>query len=469
MAARAGPTSIRHESARLPGFVTNVTWQDNQTLWITSVAQASGAVRVIKATAAGTDWANATTRRCRTVARPAGDARLRDPRDPANTVGPPPTWVYRTVNGGTSWEVFSNGLPTVRVNDIYMPPDGSFMRIATYGRGIWELSQIELVETTLVDDGASCDRDGVLDNGETGNLVVTFMNQGPNNLNHLELTVTSSNPHVTFPNGNVVKFPPLQKHGESTGSIRVALSGAVGLEPADFHFSILAPELELDGDLSLTASHRVNYDDVPASSATETVESANPGWTIAGDQVALPNITSWQRRELSATRHVWWGPDNNGQRDGIKADTPEQQMLVSPPLQVGVGPLTIAFQHRFAFEAGNWDGGVIELSTDNGGTWVDVGAGGYNGATNAGTSAPIGANRPAFVTRMVGWPNFAPVMLNLGTTYAGQTVRIRFRIGADETTGAPGWDIDDIVIGGLTELPFSSLIGDTGVCTSAQQ
>ena len=35
----------------------------------------------------------------------------------------------------------------MRVNDIYMPPDGSFMRIATYGRGIWELSQIELVST----------------------------------------------------------------------------------------------------------------------------------------------------------------------------------------------------------------------------------------------------------------------------------------------------------------------------------
>ncbi len=394
-----------------------------------------------------------------------------DPRDPSrNTVyAATHVGVYRTVNGGASWEPFSNGLPTVRVNDIYMPPDGSFMRIATYGRGIWELSQIEIVETMLVDDGASCDRDGVLDNGETGNLVVTFMNQGPNNLNHLELTVTSSNPHVTFPNGNVVKFPPLQKRGESTGSIRVALNGAVGLESTDFHFSINAPELELDGDLSLTATHRVNYDDMPASSATETVESANPGWTIAGDQVALPNITSWQRRELSATRHVWWGPDNNGQTDGIKADLPEQQMLVSPPLQVGAGPLTVSFQHRFSFEAGNWDGGVIELSTDGGGTWVDVGAGAYNGVTNADTAAPIGANRPAFVNRMVGWPNFAGVTLNLGTTYAGQTVRIRFRIGADESTGAPGWDIDDIVIGGLTQLPFSSLIGDTGVCTTAQQ
>jgi hypothetical protein len=454
------------------GFVTNVTWQDNQTLWITSVAQAPGAVRVIKATA-GIDWAGATFTPMQDGLPDLPVTRVYlDPRDPArNTLyAATHVGVYRTINGGASWEPFSNGLPTVRVNDIYMPPDGSFMRIATYGRGLWELSQIELVRTTLNDDGGSCDRDGVLDNGETGNLAITFMNQGPNNLDELELTVTSSNPHVTFPNGNVVKFPPLQKQGESTGRIRVAVNGAVGLESTIFQISIFAPELELEGDLNVTALHRVNYDDVPASSATETVESTDPGWTIVGDSVALPNITSWRRRELSATRHVWWGPDNNGQVDGIKASAPDQQSLVSPPLQVGAGPVTMSFQHRFAFENAGWDGGVIELSTDNGGSWVDIGAGAavYNGATNAVTSAPIGASRPAFVNRIVGWPNFAPVALNLGTTYAGQTVKIRFRIGTDETTGAPGWDIDDIVIGGLAQLPFSSLIGDTGICTTAQ-
>ncbi len=74
----------------------------------------------------------------------------------------------------------------------------------------------------------------MLDNGETGTLFLTFTNQGPNNLNQIELTVTSTNPHVTFPFGTTVKFPPLQKAGNSTGSIRVALNGAAGLEAADF-------------------------------------------------------------------------------------------------------------------------------------------------------------------------------------------------------------------------------------------
>jgi hypothetical protein len=458
--------------AKVPGyqgFVTNVTWQDNQTLWITAVAQAPGAVRVIKATASGTDWANATFTPMQNGLPDLPVTRVYvDPRDPnGNTVyAATHVGVYRTIDGGATWESFSNGLPTVRVNDIYMPPDGSFMRIATYGRGIWELSQIELVHTTIEDNITSCDQDGVLDNGEVGNLVVTFMNQGPNNLNQLELTVTSSNPHVTFPNGNVVKFPPLQKHDTSTGSIRVALNGATGVEATDFTLSINAPELELMGDLTLTASHRLNYDDATGTSATETVESGNPGWTIAGNSTALPNITSWQRRELSASQHVWWGPDNNGQIDGVKPSAPDQQTLTSPPLQVGASPLTISFSHRFAFEAGNWDAGVIELSADDGASWVDIGVGSYNGSTNAATDAPIGAGRPAFVGRSAGWPGFVAVTRNLGTTYANQTVRIRFRIGADSTTGAPGWDIDNIVIGGLTNLPFASLVAEIGVCTT---
>ena len=63
-----------------------------------------------------------------------------DPRDAlGNTVyAATHVGVYRTTDGGQSWHVFSNGLPTVRVNDIYMPPDGSFLRVSTFGRGVWE-------------------------------------------------------------------------------------------------------------------------------------------------------------------------------------------------------------------------------------------------------------------------------------------------------------------------------------------
>ncbi len=450
------------------GFITNVTWQDNQTLWIAAVAQAAGSVRVIKGTVAtpATPWSAAVWTPMQNGLPDLPVTRVYiDPKDPTKNTLLAATHVgiYRTTDGGANWAPYGNGLPTVRVSDVYMPPDGSFVRISTYGRGIWELSTLELADATLGDDVASCDSDGVLDNGETGNLTITLANQGPNNVNHITITVTSSNPNVSFPNGNVLNFPPVQKNDTSTGSIRVSVNGASGLQAADFQLAITSPETGLPA-FNVVTTHRVNYDEVAAGSATETFESASPNWTTAGDPTNMPNVLAFQRRTLSPTDHVFRGPDNNGQEDDTKPFDPDEQSLVSPAMTVGSGPLSISFKHRFAFEAGGWDGGVVEISTNGGASWTDIGIGTYNGSTNAVTTAPIGTNRPAYVARNTGWPNFINTTLNLGTTYAGQTVLVRFRIGADESTGAPGWDIDNVAVTGITNTPFTALVGETGSC-----
>ena len=451
------------------GFVTSMTWQDNQNLWITSVAQAAGSARVIKATIAtpASSWATATYQVKQNGLPDLPVTRVYfDPRDPArNTIyAATHVGIYRSTDNGDNWAPYGNGLPTVRVNDIWMPPDGSLIRLGTYGRGVWELSQLELVSAELTDDVASCDADGVIDNGETGTLNITLMNQGANNVNQVTIALSSSNPNVSFPDGNVLNFPPVQKNDTSSGSIRVAVNGAAGIEAADFDMAIDAPELGLPSSFNVSKTHRVNYDEVAAVSATETAEASSLNWTVTGDPATVPNIDTWQRLALSPARHVWWGPDNNGQIDGVKPSLPDEQNLVSPVLNVGSGPFSISFSHRFSFESGQWDAGVIELSNDGGATWTDIAVPLYNGQTNAVTSAPIGANRKAYVNRSAGWPNFIPVTINLGTTYAGQNVQVRFRIGADESTGAPGWDIDDIVFSGITNTPFSGLVAESGSC-----
>ena len=394
---------------------------------------------------------------------------LFDPRDPSRATIYAATHVgiYRTDDAGANWEPYGAGLPTVRVNDIYMPPDGGFIRIATYGRGIWELPQLELVRAVLDDDRRSCDHDGILDNGERGELSITLKNQGKNDVHRVKATVTSSNPHVRFPRGNVIYFGTIEGRRVGTDSIHVALQGAVGMETTDFEIAIEAGQLGLPGPLTVVSTHALNYDNRRRASSQESVESERNGWTITGDPTTPPNIAAWQRRALSPLRHVFWGPDNNGQTDGERGDLPDEQALVSPTLHVGTAPLVIAFQHRFAFESGNWDGGVIELSSDGGASWTDIGTSAYNGATNAVTSAPIGPSRRAFVGRSVGWPNFAGATLDLGTAYANHDVRLRFRIGADESTGAPGWEIDDISVSGLTRSPFTAQLPETGVCKVA--
>ncbi len=47
--------------------------------------------------------------------------------------------VYRSTDGGAAWARYGTGLPFVAVRDLYAAPDGSFLRAATFGRGVWEI------------------------------------------------------------------------------------------------------------------------------------------------------------------------------------------------------------------------------------------------------------------------------------------------------------------------------------------
>ena len=173
----------------------------------------------------------------------------------------------------------------------------------------------------------------MLDNGETGNLTVTLMNQGPNNVNHVTLTIDIENPNVTFPNGNVADVPAAAEERQEHGLDPRGVNGAAGIEVDRLHDLDRRAGARAAGRFNVTATHRLNYDEVPRSSATESVEPRITAGRIAGDPVALPNITSWQRRALSPTQHVWWGPDNNGQTDGSRPTLPDQQILVSPAMR----------------------------------------------------------------------------------------------------------------------------------------
>lgn len=48
--------------------------------------------------------------------------------------------VYVTRDGGTSWERLGSGLPMIEVSDLYVAQNQDFIRISTYGRGMWELN-----------------------------------------------------------------------------------------------------------------------------------------------------------------------------------------------------------------------------------------------------------------------------------------------------------------------------------------
>jgi len=132
--------------------------------------------------------------------------------------------------------------------------------------------------------------------------------------------------------------------------------------------------------------------------------------------------------------------------------TSSDQRLVSPAVALPAGqlPLTLQFWNHQTFEprsGGCWDGGLVEISTDDGGTFTPITAGlltdPYDG--------PLGSGNPA--AGLAAWcgdpQDWLESVIDLAP-WAGQTVKFRFRATSDGSQGrAPdGWYLDDITVQG---------------------
>ena len=89
----------------------------------------------------------------------------------------------------------------------------------------------------------------------------------------------------------------------------------------------------------------------------------------------------------------------------------------------------LSFWHRYQIEGG-FDGAVLEISTDGGGTWSDLGpyitANGYTGTISTNYRNPLGG-QPAWTGDLTTWTE---VTVDL-SSFAGQSVNIRWRLGSD--------------------------------------
>ncbi|WP_394839013.1 M36 family metallopeptidase [Pendulispora rubella] len=314
------------------------------------------------------------------------------------------------------------------------------------------------LQTTKLEETESCDQDGHLDAGEKGTFTVTLKNIGWLTLADTRVSLKSSDPNITFERDSdtVPSISPLLQTATVKFTVRVGANApARGTLPITVTVANDASFVKTKDTLFET---RYNYDDAPNTSATDDVESEKVAWTAAGD------LHGWARGG-TATEHAWHGQD---------IGTTTDERLVSPDLVVAAsGEFKIDFKHRYSFEyaaqSGTtppvyYDGGVLELSDDGGVTWKDISAlaePGYGGVLTTGN--PL-VGQKAWVAESAGYPSYVPVSLNLGSAFAGKTVKVRFRTVTDPGVGAPGWDIDDIAFGGITNKPFATVVDDGTDC-----
>jgi hypothetical protein len=306
----------------------------------------------------------------------------------------------------------------------------------------------QLSALVLDDD---CDNDGVLDSGETATLKLQIANKGQAPLTDMQLAVTSALPGVT------VLTPPmsiarLDELGTQDIEVQVKLEGQSGPVAGDIALQITATGGCLP-TTSIPLAVRLNIDDKPASSATDTFDTGTSAWS--------PWTATWSHIRETPLDGAWHGDD---------LATATDTRLTSPLLTASKDkPLVITFDHAFSFEQGNgmyWDGGVIEYSTDDGQTWTDISAladPGYTQTITADAGNVIG-NQLAYGGTNASWPNPDTQTINIGTQLAGQQFRIRFRIATDAGTGDAGWTIDNVAFSGIVGTPFPSQVADDGLC-----
>lgn len=191
--------------------------------------------------------------------------------------------------------------------------------------------------------------------------------------------------------------------------------------------------LSLPGSCPLDTTEIVVFEDDMEAGAGGWTHGSGTGtdsWALGS--TAHSGSQAWQANNFAALNDQW---------------------LISPSviLPGDLDDLTLGFWNAQSMESNSsaacWDGGLLEVSTDGGGTWAQITAGlltdPYDGPAG-------GANPIAPMDAWCGDPeSYLNSVIDL-TPYAGQTVQFRFRMGNDGSVAHdnPGWAIDDVKVAG---------------------
>ena len=164
----------------------------------------------------------------------------------------------------------------------------------------------------------------------------------------------------------------------------------------------------------------------------DKMENGAGNWTVNNVNTTM---TGWelQNNDPFSGSNVWFSTDSVMNSDNT--------LTFANPFTVEPG-MILSFYHQFAMES-EFDGGVVEISTNGGTTWESLAdkmiQNGYNDAAPATNNPAIGG--PMFSGASGG---YIETRIDLSSFNGGPTALIRFRLSNDVGTFVQGWWIDDV-------------------------
>ena len=190
-----------------------------------------------------------------------------------------------------------------------------------------------------------------------------------------------------------------------------------------------------------------------------------PPISIINEPVTTTTIpASWTT--ASTTANVWIAHNLRSHSAPNSFFTPDaavvsdQTIATTSAFALGATTPTLSFWHWYNTES-SYDGCVVEISTNGGTSWSDIGAAniiqnGYTGSISTSFSNPLGGrlawtgNSNQFVETKI---NMAP--------YANQAnVKLRWRLGSDNGVSATGWNVDDITLEDIAHVDMRTSLFD---------
>jgi len=227
-------------------------------------------------------------------------------------------------------------------------------------KAIGSLGPILGIQSKTTDDSLG-NNNGAVDPGESISMNITLVNNGGVAATGITGSLSTSTSGVSVTQANSA-YPDIGVSGTGINNTayQFSVSGSVACGTViDFSLTVTTNEknffLPLQVSTGTTQTTEVYFDNMESGSAnwTHSAPSGADTWAVVTDTNAKSPTRSWKC---------------------INSTSISDQHLILNSLTIPSGPSQrLRFWHTYAFENGGWDGAVLEISTDGGTSFADLG------------------------------------------------------------------------------------------------